>query len=199
MLTIVSFVCVTNKNTSTPFRLRSYRSSWEPDTGCKIWEAILATSAAPLYFPPISLGNPPTIYVDGGLLYNNPVRALHDEAKQVWGKTRRKIKCIISVGTGVPPLRATGDTGKQILENLVDIAVNTQRVADEFLDEMEHLRSEDRPIYIRFNVSQGLEDMKLEEWKSFDVLTGATNYYLNSHRKEIESCVDVLTNQINGA
>ena len=124
--------------------------------------------------------------------YNNPVRSLFDEAKHVWGKSRREIKCIISIGTGVPPLRATGDSGKQILESLIDIATDTQRTADEFADEMHHLPESAKVEYFRFNVDRGLEYMKLEEWKDFDMLTGATSYYLNSHKADLYRCAKAL-------
>ena len=187
-----SFVCVTNKSTSTPFRLRSYRSPSEPGTHCKIWEAARATSAAPLYFPDIKLGVPPAAYVDGGLNYNNPIHAVYDEAKRIWGKTPRKIQCIVSVGTGVPALKSTGNSGKQIVDNLIDIALNTQRVAEEFLDSMDHLSPDEKPTYVRLDVDNGLKDIKLEEWKSFDLLTSATNHYLNTHRAEISTIVDAL-------
>lgn len=48
-----TFVCVTKKDRSKPSRLGSYRISWEPGTGCSIWQAARAASAAPLYFPSI--------------------------------------------------------------------------------------------------------------------------------------------------
>lgn len=81
----------------------------------------------------------------------------------------------------------------------MDIALNTQRIADEFAAEMDHL-SEDKQIrYFRLNVLQGLQDVKLEEWKSFDLLTGATNYYLDTHKKDVESCVGAITGDYLGA
>jgi len=121
------------------------------------------------------------------------VRALHDEAKHIWGKSSRRIKCIISIGTGVPPLKAVGDTGKEIVESLISIALDTQKIADEFADEIEHLKIQGEDLrYIRLNVSHGLESMKVEEWKDFELLTGATNYYLNSHKLEVEQCADAL-------
>lgn len=193
-----SFVCVTNKDVGKPFRLRNYRSTWEPGMGCTIWQAARATTAAPLYFPPIRFGNPPTNYVYGSLNYNNPVRSLYDEAKIVWGKSCREIKCIISIGTGVPPLKATGDTGKKILESLVTIATDTQRTADEFADEMEQSEENAKVAYFRLNVDRGLENMKLQEWKQFDMLTGATTYYLNNHKADLEKCVAALLDS-NGA
>lgn len=120
-----SFVCVTNNDSTTAFRLRSYHSSWEPGTGCTIWQAARATTAAPLYFPPIRFGHPHRNYADGGITHNNnPVRALWDEAKQVWGSSRR-LGCIVSIGTGLPALRSTGKTGKSIIESPTNIATDT--------------------------------------------------------------------------
>ncbi|KAL9137486.1 MAG: hypothetical protein Q9175_001311 [Cornicularia normoerica] len=187
-----TFVCVTNKDVGKPFRLRNYRSAWEPGTGCTIWQAARATSAAPLYFPPIRFGNPPANYVDGGFNYNNPIRSLYDEARYVWGKSHREIKCIVSIGTGIPSLKATGDTGKQILKSVVAIATDTQTTADGFADEMEHLAENAKIDYFRLNVDRGLEKMKLEEWKDFDTLTGATSYYLNSHKADLDRCANAL-------
>jgi hypothetical protein len=145
-----------------------------------------------LYFPSIRFGEPPANYVDGGLNYNNPVRAVFDEANHVWGKSKRKISCVVSIGTGVPPLKAVGDTGKQILESLVSNAMNTQKIADEFANDMHHLTQSQDLTYVRLNVDQGLQKMRLEEWKDFDVLTGATRYYLDCHKHDVEKCANAL-------
>jgi hypothetical protein len=125
-------------------------------------------------------------FVDGGFNYNNPIRALIDEAKYVWGKSSGKIQCISSVGTGVLPLKAVGDSGKRIFESLVPIAMDTQKIAVEFADEMEHLAAQDEGLtYARLILDHGLQNRKLGEWKGFDVLTGATNRYLNTHEADI--------------
>ena len=185
---------MTNKDISKGFRLRNYRSSWEEDTGCTIWQAARATSAAPLYFPSIRFGHPAANYVDGGLNYNNPVRALIDEARHVWPILDTGSGSMISIGTGVPTRHATENTGKKIIESLIRIAVDTQQTANEFADEVAHFNADrgERLTYIRMNVDHGLEDIKLEEWKDFDKLTGATNHYLNTHKTEVERCVNCL-------
>ena len=125
----LSFVCVVNKDTTTPCILRGYHSTWEPGTGCSIWQAARATSAAPLYFPPIRFGNPPTYYIDGGLKYNNPTRALFQEANAVWRGSGQKIGCLISIGTGIKALKDVGSRGTGILRSLAEIALNTQQTA----------------------------------------------------------------------
>lgn len=141
---------------------------------------------------PIELGRPPKTYVDGGLPYNNPVRALYDEAKHVWGFSRREIGCIVSIGTGVPALVATGDGGKSILQSLISIATNTQQTADDFADDMEHLRETEPIEYFRLNVEQGVQQVKLEEWESFKELSGATDDYLKTRKREIRNFVNAI-------
>ena len=124
--------------------------------------------------------------------YNNPVRALYDEAKCIWGESRRSVGCILSIGTGVPALRSTGNNGKSIVESLAAIATDTQQTADEFAAEIGHLPRTVAPAYFRFNVDHGLQSINLEEWKDFEALSGATDYYLNTHKLEIDMCVDTV-------
>ncbi|KMP02317.1 hypothetical protein CIRG_10140 [Coccidioides immitis RMSCC 2394] len=91
------------------FLLRSYPSKWEPNTGCTIWQAARATSAAPLYFNGIKFGVPPITYVDGGLHNNNPVRILYEEAMGlINASSGQTIGCIVNTGNGLPPLRDLG-------------------------------------------------------------------------------------------
>jgi predicted acylesterase/phospholipase RssA len=91
-----SIVCAGVADVNSAVRLRSYSSRWEQSKGCTVWEAARATSAAPLYFDPISFGVPPMKYIDGALRYNNPVRVLYDETKSEW--PGRPIACVVSIG-----------------------------------------------------------------------------------------------------
>ncbi|KMU90120.1 hypothetical protein CIHG_07930 [Coccidioides immitis H538.4] len=103
------FVCATRGIVHTPVLLRSYPSKWEPNTGCTIWQAARATSAAPLYFNGIKFGVPPITYVDGGLHNNNPVRILYEEAMGlINASSGQTIGCIVNTGNGLPPLRDLG-------------------------------------------------------------------------------------------
>ncbi|KAF2259411.1 FabD/lysophospholipase-like protein [Lojkania enalia] len=187
-------VCATNKDVNKPVRLRSYRSSWEPSTNCTIWQVARATSAAPLYFDPIIFGTPPMSYVDGGLHYNNPIRVALDETKAIWkGTPTCRVGCIVSVGTGVPPLTAVGERGLEILESLKSLVTDTEDTARDFENELEHMDAAEQPAYFRFNV-QNMQKIGLEEWKEFNMLTGATNSYLYSQRKDIDRCASILLN-----
>jgi Patatin-like phospholipase len=67
---------------------------------CPIWQAARATSAAPTFFKPMLVDDPPPAvpYVDGGLRYNNPSQLAVEEVRRIWpGRTPT---CLISIGTG---------------------------------------------------------------------------------------------------
>jgi predicted acylesterase/phospholipase RssA len=164
---------------------------------CSIWQAARATSAAPLFFDPITFGVPPKTYGDGGLHYNNPIRILLDESKRIWNcETERRAGMIISIGTGKPKLRGFGKSLTEIVKSLQAIVTNTQETEEMFANEIADLASTERPHYFRFNVDQGLEDIGLEEWGEFETLTEATDAYLKTHRRYVDSCVEAFLSLI---
>jgi patatin-like phospholipase/acyl hydrolase len=63
-----------------PVLLRTYQSH-EAQLSCEVWEAARATSAAPIFFKHIEMGNSQP-FIDGGLGCNNPSKLVLDEAKQ---------------------------------------------------------------------------------------------------------------------
>lgn len=65
----------------------------------KVWEALVASSAAPTYFPPFD------IFLDGGLLANNPTLASMADIFKRGKKEGKEVKlgCVLSLGTGIPP------------------------------------------------------------------------------------------------
>jgi hypothetical protein len=91
--------------------------------------------------------------VDGALHNNNPVRVLLDEVKSVWGPASgRCIGCIVSIGTGTPPLSPLGEGAIEIVRSLAKMVTDTERTAREFKNEIYHLPLAERPAYFRFNV-----------------------------------------------
>lgn len=184
------FVCVTSEKLSKHFRLRSYESPWDFVDDCPIWQACRATSAAPTFFPPMEIGSPPIAYVDGGLGYNNPIRALLDESSHIWPD--RKIGCIVSVGTGIMVSRDVGRTLEPLFESLKAMATDTEKVAKEFEEEMKHKYGIEQQTYFRFNVQHGLEHIGLEEWKELDRTKVATQDYLKVRWTQVEQCASQL-------
>lgn len=146
----------------------------------KIWEACRATSAASSFFDPIAIGRYGEEFVDGATGANNPVRQLWDQAQLAWGPEplEGKIKCLVSIGTGVPSLKPFQDDVFHIGETLIAIATETEQTAESFRRERSLLDSSGR--YYRFNVSRGLEDIGLEESKKVKEMVAATRRYISS-------------------
>ncbi|KAL9042408.1 MAG: hypothetical protein Q9214_003789, partial [Letrouitia sp. 1 TL-2023] len=182
----LEFVCVTSEKLGKHFQFRSYYSPWDVVDDCPIWQACRATSAAPTFFPPMQIGNPPVAYIDGGLGYNNPIRALMEEKSHIWPD--RQVGCIVSIGTGIPVSRDFGRTIKPLFNKLKEMATDTEKVAREFEEEMKHKHGNEQKVYFRFNVQQGLEQVGLQEWKEMERINVATRDYLKSHSSRVEAC-----------
>ena len=87
--------------TAPPTLFRSYNAEGVSRSKCTIWEAARATSAAPSFFKPMTIENPPPpiTYVDGGLGYNNPAQLVLVEARRIWNSKNKDV-CLVSIGTG---------------------------------------------------------------------------------------------------
>ncbi|KAL6716623.1 hypothetical protein ACLMJK_006191 [Lecanora helva] len=181
------FVCAVPAKQRKVERLRSYRSI-DPsarNTGSyTIWEAARATSAAPLYFPPIKVqGNE---YFDGGLDSNNPVVEVIEEARQEFPGAL--IETVVSIGTGkgtipdpVPPI-------SNILNHFINRSTDT---------EVQHERVMKEPVfedvrggYFRFQGETDLGEIDLSDAKKLDEIEELANKYLDSSagRHMIASC-----------
>ena len=134
----------------------------------------------------MEIGNPPVSYVDGGMGYNNPIRALIEETSHMWPSDR--IGCIVSIGTGVLISRDVGRTIKPLFDKLTEMATDTEKVAREFEEEMKYRYGIEQKVYFRFNVQHGLEQVGLEEWREMDRTKVATQDYLKSYWSRVEAC-----------
>lgn len=188
------FVCATSKETSETVCLTSYRTSRGGNdllNSVTIWEACRATSAATSFFDPIAVGRFGEQFVDGATGANNPVRELWDQAQLAWGPEplEGKVKCLVSIGTGVPSLKAFKDDVFHIGETLAAIATETEQTAERFRREQGLLDSTGR--YYRFNVVRGLEDIGLEEAKKVKEMAAATRRYigLQDVYRQIQACM----------
>jgi predicted acylesterase/phospholipase RssA len=172
--------------------LTSYRS---PRVGThlfdstKIWQACRATSAATTFFDPIVVGPFDEEFVDGALGANNPINALWNQAQDVWGdQLWGRLRCLVSIGTGVPSLTPVRDDVLGIWSTLRELATETEKTAEQFRRDKSSLDDEGR--YVRFNVDRGLEDIGLEESMKKREIVAATGRYIASQAvfKQMKAC-----------
>jgi predicted acylesterase/phospholipase RssA len=174
--------------------LRSYRNTGGFGDNPTIWEAALATSAAPTFFDPVQIGV--RRYVDGAIGANNPVSEVEDEASNIWcdatGKLEPLVKCFISIGTGDPGKQPIHDRLWRFLaEDVVKVATETREMDDRFTGRWRaHLDTR----YFRFNVQQGLQGIGLAEYLQEAKIYAATCEYLDGHslKRRVRDCVENL-------
>lgn len=157
---------------------------------CKIWEACRATSAAPSFFDPITIGQANQKFIDGAAAgYNNPVRVVHQEAKHVWPDREF---FLISIGTGgAQRKRFAGNLGR-VAKAVAKILTDTEIPTDSFFKD--HKDMVEKHLFFRFNVAQGLEDVGLEEYKELNTIADATQTYLDTGEigQKMKMCIEKL-------
>ncbi|KAI8952360.1 acyl transferase/acyl hydrolase/lysophospholipase [Xylaria longipes] len=170
------FVCALRDEVRKPVRLRSYRTPLTVDeVDCTIVEAARTTSAASSFFKKVVIDD--QTFVDGALGFNNPVDEVLDEVEQIWSPSEFRIERFLSVGMGRPPIHALGGNMKEVAAPIIKISTETEQTAQRF--EQRALRTHGLSgQYFRFNAG-GLENLALEDYKSFGLIVAATNSYLN--------------------
>jgi hypothetical protein len=111
----------------------------------------------------------------------------------MWGgQLRGSLKCLVSIGTGVPALKPVRDDVLRILTTLQDIATETEKTAQQFHRDKSDL--DDEGLYYRFNVDRGLEGIGLEESKKTKEIAAATRRYLESQAvfKQMKACANSI-------
>ena len=191
-------MCATSKETGDTVRLTSYRSPRGRERllrTTKIWEAARATSAASSFFDPITIGDFEESFVDGATGANNPVYELWVEAQDIWpsGSLEDKVKCLVSMGTGVPSLAPFKNDLMGIGKSLLAIATESEKTAERFSRDKSRLDKTQR--YYRFNVLRGLEDIGLEESQRKNAIIAATDRYIESQAvfKQMTACADIMS------
>ncbi|KAM5370882.1 hypothetical protein ACJZ2D_008315 [Fusarium nematophilum] len=170
------FVLAMRAEVTRPARLRSYETPLTvQEVDCTVVEAVRATSAASSFFSPVTIQG--ETFIDAAVGYNNPVDEVLEEVYQVYGTSGRNIERFVSVGTGMPSLKAFGKNFPALGKSLAKIATDTQRIAEKF--ERDAVRSNGLSgIYFRFN-ARGMEGVGLDDKDRMGAITSATNSYLN--------------------
>ena len=121
-----------------------------------------------------------------------------NQAQLMWGPEplEDRIKCLVSIGTGIPSLKPFQDDVFHIGPTLVAIATETEQSAERFLRDKIHLDNTGR--YYRFSVNIGLEDIGLEESKKKKDIAAATRRYIGSQNvlKRMQECADNVAGRV---
>ncbi|OTB15364.1 hypothetical protein K445DRAFT_61039 [Daldinia sp. EC12] len=189
------FVCTIAHETKEIVRLRSYDLPGKPDIRATISEAALATSAATTLFDPVEIGA--RKFADGALGANNPAEEVEGEASDIWcpdtADLKPLVKCFISIGTGNPGKKPLNLKMFRFLsQTLVEIATETDNTEKRFIAKWRQHFDEKR--YFRFNVDQGLQHIKLTEYKEQGAIEAATHGYLDHQAQgfRVRDCVQNL-------
>lgn len=73
----------------------------DENKGMRIWEASLATSAAPFYLPPFKKAETDAVYFDGALYLNCPAPGAMEEMRKLWPADTTQLDFLLSIGTGI--------------------------------------------------------------------------------------------------
>jgi len=193
---LVSFVCARNAlnmNANIPVLFRTYPSR-ETHSGCKIWEAARATSAAPAFFKRIEIGRGQP-FIDGGLGRNNPSRVVLDEANTLF-KTR-PIGCLVSIGTGqaeIISIKKPGFLQQALPTDVIEALKAMSTDCEATHEDMRRLFANLSNTYFRLNVEQGMQAIGLSEWEKLANVEAHTTQYMK--RKVVDEELTLVVNAI---
>jgi predicted acylesterase/phospholipase RssA len=187
-----------NMNASIPCIFRSYKGAANQMPDCAIWEVLFASMAHPDLFKSIEIGEAPMRepFVDGGLGCNNPTPHVLAEAKRLF--PGRYVSCVMSIGSGhtctiqLPkPTMLQQVLPTHVLAAMNDIATDSERVAEEMAGRFRGLKN----VYFRFNVNQGMQNIKLNDWEKLsDVSAHARAYMRGAETSErMDQAVKAIT------
>ncbi|XP_071133254.1 calcium-independent phospholipase A2-gamma-like [Mytilus edulis] len=185
--------CLLNVPKMKSFMFRTYNlppgvySHYPGNCKHKVWEAIRASSAAPVYLKEFVLGD--FIHQDGGLMANNPAAIAVSECKLLWPD--EPIQCVISLGNGrfEPNLEITPSKNavKEKVAKIIDAATNTEVVHTILQDLLP------TSTYYRFNPYMS-EDIRLDEKRTEKLIQMQqdTEMYLRKNEFKLKCATDQL-------
>lgn len=176
-----------------PFTHRSnYGHPDSEDLSIKVWDAVLSSCSAPVYFPPNKIGDQ-YLSIDGGLWANNPSLVCLTEAIHFFGKSMEEIN-ILSIGTGLQNIDFTNNNDKYWgINQWLPFQLPSMKVTPKLLDLALHLSSESvsyhcqlllKEQYLRINEDLGKE-IPFDQVEYMDVLSDLGRSVFKKQRDEI--------------
>ena len=148
-----------------------------------IWQVARATSAAPTYFKPAKIDK--LEYLDGGFgATNNPCMEILDEVRIMNNRNKDCVNTIVSIGTGKNSKVSRWTKSKRPGSRYLNYLNFAKKWASESETTHQKMLKEQKTLafdYFRFNVEEGLDRMKLDEWHA-----------RGSSRVTVGKCVDSI-------
>jgi uncharacterized protein len=178
-----------------PFVHRSnYGHRNNEDLTIKIWDAVLSSCSAPVYFPPNNVENK-YLSIDGGLWANNPSLLCVTEALHSFNKSLEEIH-ILSIGTGQQKIDFSMDSKKYWgVKQWLPFHFPSMKVTPKLIDLALHLSSESvsyhcqlllKDHYLRLN-EELREEVPFDEIVYMDELIELGKQVFNERQKEIQT------------
>lgn len=179
------------------FRTYSIRGT---SPNVKIWEAARATTAAPTFFKAANVlmtGGITETFIDGGFGCNNPSMEMIKEFQYNFGLTINDFDCVVSIGTGAsprvelpPPNWWQGIVPTNLINVLRNISTSCENMHQFMLSHFDNRND----VYFRFNVTHGMSDIGLGEWKLIAEVRSHTSAYIRDRSilKNIETVANLL-------
>lgn len=148
----------------------------EDEKEMKVWEAGLATAAAPFYFPPFVKAETMKNYVDGALHANLPIQYALEEMANLWPNlgSETLLDALVSVGTGIqrkeldiPKILEIGGF-KQICTNFHN-NINTERLWKKLISNSSYSPELRHRIH-RLNANIPNEYVALDDYKKMGAM-----------------------------
>ncbi|MEH7012230.1 CBASS cGAMP-activated phospholipase [Neobacillus niacini] len=180
-----------------PFIHRSnYGHPESKDLSIKLWDAVLSSCSAPVYFPPNKIGDQ-YLSIDGGLWANNPSLVGLTESIHYFNKTMGEIN-ILSLGTGLQTIDFKNDNEKYWgIRQWLPFHFPSLKVTPKLLDLALQLSSESvsyhcqlllKEQYFRINEELG-EEVPFDEVKYMDILSELGRSVFYNQKDEILSFI----------
>ncbi len=164
----------------------------ENDLSIKVWDAVLSSCSAPVYFPPNNMGNK-FLSIDGGLWANNPSLVGITEAMHHFNERIENIQ-ILSIGTGKQKIDFTNDGETSWgVKQWLPFHLPSMKVTPKLLDLALHLSSESVSYqcehllgtnYLRINEDLG-DEIPFDEVKYMDQLIQIASDCIEANKERI--------------
>ncbi|CUA76638.1 Nephrocystin-3 [Mus musculus] [Rhizoctonia solani] len=180
--TIVFAMAGHNLNAGLPVMFRSYSVATNTGPNCPIWRAGHATMAQTGLFKHIEIFDSAVSqsFVGGELGCSNPVAHVLSEAARLFPEGQ--VGSIISIGAGHArtiqlPSASRWSRSQDVMIMMKDLATDSERVSEEMAARFQGTVQ----VYFRFNVDQGMQDMKSGSWERLGEAIQHAKAYLQKH------------------